>query len=369
MPLTGLDGQTCRDTKYPEPMRFLISLAAVALLAACSADEQRGGEREVAVVAEPVRLLADVDVVEAVGTARAVRSAQIFPEVSGRVSAVRFSPGAFVRQGAVLVELDARAERLALKLAEVRVAEARQLLARYRRIEDTGALSDSQIEAGETALAAAQIERDQASLALSERTIRAPFSGHVSFSEIDPGDRVTPTTLIAQIDQRARLFIDFNAPEAVFRRLRPGQSVEVVPFADPDRTIPTTIEAVDSNIELEQRSYRARAMIDNSADRFRPGMSFAVRFADSGQLRPAVPEAAVMWTGDGSSVFAVREGKAVRVPITIAARRDGLALLEADIAKGTSIIVEGVQKLREGQAVTLVSPPVRDAVNVEVSPS
>lgn len=350
-------------------MRFFLSLAALLLLAACSADDEPRGEREVAVVAEPVRLLADEDVVEAVGTARAVRSAQIFPEVSGRVAAVRFSPGAFVRKGAVLVELDARAEKLALRLAEVRVEEAEQLLARYRRIEDTGALSDSQIEAGETALAAAQIERDQAALALSERTIRAPFSGHVSFSELDPGDRVTPTTLVAQIDQRGKLYIDFNAPEAVFRRLRPGQSVTVAPFADPARAISTTIEAVDSTIEQEQRSYRVRAVIDNSADAFRPGMSFGVRFADTGRLRPAVPEAAVMWTGDGSSVFAVQEGKAVRVPVTIAARRDGLALLEANIAKGTRIIVEGVQKLREGQPVTLVEPPTREAAEVEVAPS
>lgn len=349
-------------------MRFLLSVAAVMLLAACSGDAPRGGERSVAVVAEPARLLADEAVVEAVGTARAVRSAQLFPEVSGRVAAVRFVPGAFVPQGAVLVELDARAERLALKLAEVRVAEAEQLLARYRRIENTGALSDSQIEAGETALAAARIERDQAALALSERTIRAPFAGHVSFSELDPGDRVTPTTLIAQIDQRARLYIDFNAPEAVFRRLAVGQQVTVVPFAEPDRSIPTTIEAVDSTIEQEQRSYRARAAIANAGDAYRPGMSFAVRFADRGRMRPAVPEAAVMWTGDGSSVFAVKDGKAVRIPVTIAARRDGLALLEAQLPQGTPIIVKGVQKLREGQAVTLVKPAVREAARVEVAP-
>jgi RND family efflux transporter MFP subunit len=155
----------------------------------------------------------------------------------------------------------------------------------------------------------------------------------------------------------------------VFRRLRPGQSVAVVAFSDPDRVIPTTIEAVDSTIELEQRSYRARAAIDNSADAFRPGMSFAVRFADSGQLRPAVPEAAVMWTGEGSSVFAVKDGKAVRVPVTIASRRDGLALLEAKIAKGTQVIVKGVQKLREGQSVTLVRPTAREPAKVEVAPT
>lgn len=318
-------------------------------------------------MAEPARLLPDQTILEAVGTARAVRSAEIYAEVSGRVAAVRFGSGGFVRAGQVLIELDARRERLALKLAEVRVEEARQLLGRYRRIEDTGALSDSQIEAGETALAAAHIERDQAAVALAERTIRSPFAGHVSFSEIDPGDRVTPDTLIAQIDQRSRLFVDFNAPESVFRRLSKGQSVELVPFSDPDSAITSAIEAVDSTIEQEQRSYVARVAIDNRSDRFRPGMSFSVRFTDSGQMRPAVPEAAVMWTGEGSSVFAVRDGKAVRVPVSIASRRDGTVLLDAAIGRDTPIIIEGVQKVREGQAVRLIEQAERAPAEVEVA--
>ena len=348
-------------------MRSYLSLAAAASLAACSAADDRSAERAVAVVAEPARFLADEGVLEAVGTARAMRSAEIYAEVSGRVAAVRLASGGFVRSGQVLVELDARQERLALKLAEIRVEEARQLLSRYRRIEDTGALSDSQIETGETALAAAQIERDQAAVALAERTVRAPFAGHVSFSEIDPGDRVTPETLIAQIDQRSRLFVDFNAPEAVFRRLKPGAAVELVPFSDPDTTIQSKIDAIDSTIELEQRSYIARVAIDNKGDRFRPGMSFSVRFTDRGRVRPAVPEAAVMWTGEGSAVFAVRDGKAVRVPVSIASRRDGIVLLEAAIGRGTPIIIEGVQKVREGQTVRLVQQSRRAPADVKVA--
>ncbi|NCP13639.1 MAG: efflux RND transporter periplasmic adaptor subunit [Sphingomonadales bacterium] len=347
-------------------MRIYLSFAFAASLAACSAENDPAPNREVAVVAQAAEFLPDENILEAVGTARAMRSAQIFAEVSGRVSAVRFTSGGFARAGQILVELDARREQLALKLAEVRVEEAQQLLDRYRRIEDTGALSDSQIESGETALAAAQIERDQAAVALAERTIKAPFAGHVSFSEIDPGDRVTPETLIAQIDQRSRLLVDFNAPEAVFRRLTRGQSVELVPFSEPETTITSRIEAVNSTIEQDQRSYIARIAIANGADRFRPGMSFSVRFTDSGQVRPAVPEAAVMWTGEGSSVFAVRNGKAVRVPVTITSRRDGTVLLDGAIAANTPIIIEGVQKVRPGQSVRLVKQPQRAPATAEV---
>lgn len=348
-------------------MRNLFVIAAAMLMAACSGEAGQRSDRSVTVVAEPVNFLPDETVVEAIGTARAARSAQIYPEVSGQVVAVRFRQGGFVKAGQVLVELDARRERLALRLAEVRVREAEQLLARYRRIEDTGALSESQIEAGETALAAARIERDQAAVALSERTIRAPFAGNVGLAEVDVGDRVTPETMIAQLDQRARLFVDFNAPEAVFRRLRPGETVEVVAFSDPEQAIAGRIEAIDSSVEREQRSFRARTVIDNSGDRLRPGMSFSVRFVDSGVSRPAVPEAAVVWGGEGSSVFAVRDGKAVRVPVTITSRREGLALLDANLGAGTLVIVEGVQKVREGQTVKLVRPPAPREAKVKVS--
>lgn len=272
-------------------MRYFLAALFLMALAACSSENDARGERSVSVVAQPVKFLEEERVIEAIGTARAARSAQLFSEVSGRVTAVRFSPGAFVRQGQVLVELDARQERLALQLAEVRVSEAEQLLARYRRIEDTGAVSDSQIEAGETALAAAKIERDLAAVTLAQRRIVAPFAGHISFSEIDPCDSVTPQTLIAQLDQRSTLYVDFAAPEAVFNRLGKGQNVEVSAFSDPDSSITAKVEAVDSAIEQQQRSYQVRTVIDNRSDRFRPGMSFSVRFVDSGVMRPAVPEA------------------------------------------------------------------------------
>lgn len=348
-------------------MRLAPLTAACLLLAACSADEAERPDRSVTVVAQAVDFLPERAVVEAIGTARAARSAELYAEAAGEVVAVRFAPGDRVRAGASLVELEARAERLALKLAEVRVEEAEQLLARYRRIEDTGALSESQIEAGETALAAARIERDQAADALAERTVRAPFSGHIGFTEVDVGDRITPTTLIAQLDRRDRLFVEFNAPEAVFQRLGEGTSVELVPFSEPGRTVSAPIRAVDTTIQQDQRSYRVRAVIANEGDRYRPGMSFTVRYTDRGRMRAAVPEAAVVWGGEGSSVFAVRDGRAVRVPVTIAARRDGLALVGGELGEDAMVIAEGVQKVREGQRIELVEPRGRDAARVETA--
>ncbi|MGB3795691.1 MAG: efflux RND transporter periplasmic adaptor subunit, partial [Alteraurantiacibacter sp.] len=250
--------------------------------------------------------------------------------------------------------------------ARVQVREADQLLGRYRRIEDTGAISESQIEAGETALASARVALQQAETALADRTVRAPFSGHVGLTEIDPGDRVNDSTPITQIDKRGTLYVDFPAPEAVFNALRPGQVVQVTPFSDTARTIDARVIATDNRISQDSRDFIVRTAIDNPDDRLRPGMSFRVVFARNGEARPVVPEEAIVWGGEGSHIFVVREGVARRVPVTITARREGVVFVDGQLESGDRVIVEGVQKVRDGQDIRLVVPNGATQQDVEV---
>lgn len=343
-----------------------VILASSLILGACGPDAQTSREDVPArVVAQKAQRVAETSMVEAIGTARAATAAELYPEAAGLVTAVRFTAGDYVQSGAPLVQLDDRREQLAVRLASVAVAEADQLLGRYRRIEDTGALSASQIEAGVTALQSAQIELEQAKVALADRTVRAPFTGHMGIPQIDRGDRVTPTTLIGTIDDRTRLFVDFPAPEAAFEQLRSGAIVSLVPYSDPARTIDARVEAVDSSIAADTRSFTVRTVIANRNDAYRPGMSFRANFASPGRTLPAVPESAIIWGGDGSYIWAVRSGVARRVPMTIAARRDGLVLFNGALQSSDRVIVEGVQKVREGQRIELVArnaPPAQQAV-------
>ena len=305
-------------------------------------------------MAQTIRLLPEELEVEAIGSARAATSAEIYAETDGRVTNVLFSAGDFVRSGQPLVRLDSRQERLAVEAAQVDVREADQLLGRYRRIEDTGAISESQIEAGETALASARVALEQARTALADRVVRAPFSGHVGLTEIDPGDRVNDATPITQIDQRGTLYVDFPAPEAVFSALRPGQVVQVTPFSDPSREIDARVVATDTRISQDSRDFIVRTAIPNEDDRLRPGMSFRVTFNRAGETRPVVPEEAIVWGGEGSHLFVIREGKAVRVPVTITARREGSVFVNGAIRRQDRVIVEGVQKVRDGQDIRIV---------------
>ncbi|MEC8838258.1 MAG: efflux RND transporter periplasmic adaptor subunit, partial [Pseudomonadota bacterium] len=185
-------------------------------------------------------------------------------------------------------------------------------------------------------------------------------------TDIDPGDRVSDATPIAQIDQRSRLYIDFPAPEEVFTTLREGQVVQVAAFSDPDNPIDARIVSTDSRVASDSRNFIVRAAIANSDDRFRPGMSFRVTFTRDDVTRAAVAEEAIVWGGEGSHLFVVRESEAARMPVTITSRRDGLALVDGALKAGDRVIVEGVQKIRDGQAIRLVRPVVAPKADVEL---
>lgn len=345
------------------------ALTICAVLAGCSEREDDPAPAPVPVVAQAATVLPEQLQFEVIGSARAETSAEIFAETAGRVERVMFSAGDYVQRGKPLLQLDARQERLAVESARVQVREADQLLGRYRRIEDTGAISESQIEAGETTLASARVALEQAQAALDDRTVRAPFSGYVGLTEIDRGDRVNDATSITQIDQRSTLYVDFPAPEAVFTALRQGQVVQVTPFADPSRTIDARVVTKDSRVAQDSRNFIVRTAIPNRDDSLRPGMSFRVAFTRNGAARATLPEQAIVWGGEGSYLFVVREGRARRVPVTITSRRDGLVFVDGAISGEDAVIVEGVQKVRDGQAIRIVSAGAASAQNVRVIPS
>lgn len=342
--------------KYLAPL----ALAACAL-SACSQPDQssasRGGDRaEQAepVIAQEVTLDRQAERIEALGTARAMASATIYSQASGEVERISFAAGDRVEAGDILVQLEADDERLDVRLSEVAVREAEQLLARYRRIEDTGAISDSQIDEAVTALEAARIRLEQAEVALERRTVRAPFDGYVGLTNIDAGARVTATTVITQLDDRSTLYVDFNPPEQVFGRISVDDVVQAEPFAGPTRSYDARIINVDSRINPTARTFTVRAALDNSADELRPGMSFAVNFELLSSAWPAVPEAAISWGSDGAYVWVIRDNRAERRAITLVQRRQGSVLVDGEFGAGDLIVAEGVQRMRPGVLVDII---------------
>lgn len=310
---------------------------------------QEEGARPVLV--RPVRIASDAARVEAVGTAEAVRSVTLFPESTGLVRELRFDAGAVVQAGTPLLQLDADAERLAVESAQVSLAEAARNLERMQRLSGSGAVSTAELDQARTAHALARIELSRAELALRQRMLAAPFTGVIGIPQVDEGDRVTPETPIASLDDRTALTIDFEVPQVYADGVTVGAPVQATSWTATQARVQGTVTAVSSRVDPLARTLLVRARVPNPGDRFRPGMSFSVRLSLAGGRYPAVPSVAVLWERNSAYLWRVSDGTVERLSVRVLKRHDDWVLVDAPLAQGDRIVVEGVQGLRPGMAV------------------
>ena len=314
------------------------------------------------VVTAPVSLTDLSERLTSVGTARALKSVVIYAENSGRVTAVNIEADSLVAAEQTLLQLDDRDERLAVELATVQLTDAERLVRRYITVNTQDMnIPESQLDDARAAVDTARIALAQAQVALDRRQIRAPFQGKVGITEVDVGDRIDTSTMVTTIDDRSVLLVNFSVPEVYVERITRGTPVAVRLWDAADVAVQGEITAVDSRIDINSRSFIARAAIDNTDDQFRPGMAFEISVDASRGEYLSVPDVAVQWGADGAYVWIVDEGRAVRREIHLVKRLAGSILVEGELTEGESVVIEGVQAVRAGATLQVISPAALDA--------
>jgi len=344
---------------------YLAGLAALAL-SACSKEPESAGPATLPaarVIAEPVRFERAGTRVDAVGTSRAALSAELHAAASGEVVAVRFEPGQFVSQGEVLVELDSREEQLAVNIARIKLEDAERLYERYLRSADSGAVLPTTLDTARTAVETARLELEQAKIALADRSIEAVFDGHVGVSEVDPGDRVGPETMITTLDDRSSLLVSFDVPEAYIGEFKVGATIRLETWSRSMPALQGEVVDIGSRIDPRNRTFIARARVDNADDLLRPGMSFRVSADVEGERYAVVAETAVLWGANGAYIWSIVDGRAARTPVKVIQRREGRVLIDGDLDAGGIVVVEGTQNMRDGIAVDYDAKRFADAQN------
>ena len=307
----------------------------------------------VPVIVEAVGETRDAILVEAIGTARAVRSVTLYSPTAGEVVEFPVQTGDRVERNQVLMRLDRRDESLQVQVAETRVREAESALERATRLRDNNVRSKANVDDAAVILERAKLELSQAREALSDRTLRAPFDGIVGIPKVEVGDRITTTTQIITIDDRSTLLVEFEVAERRLSRLEAGMPMTAKTPSFPNREIEGRIEKIDSRVDPVSRTVLVRAAFPNEDDSLRPGMSFFVSLHLTGELLASVPELSLQWQEGESFVWLVKDGKARRVEVESRRRLNNKVLIAGDVRPGDIVVVEGVQRLRDGRPVEI----------------
>lgn len=317
----------------------------------------RGGgpnsARATTVVLTPLEKQPYSDVLRAIGSAEALRSADVIAQVAGEVIETNLIANSQVVAGEVLVQLDPRTQTLNLEIAQTELEQAKGTVERYARLQDSGnstitnvTLSEAKIE---QRLAEANVGLAQ--VALDDRTIRAPIAGKLGLSEIAIGDILSANSVIVTIDDAEALLVEFELPERSVGVLAKKQEVLASTPTFVGRTFTGGIVSFDSRIDSVTRSITVKARIENPEAMLWPGMTFSIRIIHESDPLAVLPTTAITWSRNGSSVWIDNDGTAERIPVTILFRRGDLAWIEADIDTGTMVVTEGAQKLRAGARI------------------
>ncbi|CAD7023568.1 efflux RND transporter periplasmic adaptor subunit [Pseudorhizobium endolithicum] len=312
------------------------------------------GGRATLVVTEAVATGTVNDRLAAIGSGEAIQSVVVMPQASGIIEEILVSAGDKVTKGQVLARLDDDEQVIARDRAQVALrsaTERSQSLSNLRSVSRLDVL-DAQI-AEETA----KLELSTAELNLKRREIVAPIDGVAGIVAANVGDNVTTQTAIVTIDDRSSLLVDFWAPERFATAIAVGHPVEATSIARPGDVFTGVVHAIDNRIDPASRTIRIRARIDNPDDKLRAGMAFNVGMRFPGDTFPAVDPLAVQWDAEGSYVWQVVDGKSVKNRVRIIQRNPDVVLVEADLAPDDAVVIEGLQRVREGSPVRVAGAP------------
>jgi len=319
------------------------------------------------VVGQPVRR---GDLVLSVITTGRVRSEAVTTlkaEAAGTIERVRVTPGARVRKGDVLIQLDSVPFVLALQEAEAAVDQA------YLKYQDliipdsivTGQAPDAAKRRNAEArsgLATARVQLERAKLERARASIVAPFDGVIDRLEVSTGERVGAGEDLLTVVDVDNLWIEASVLEHDLPLIKRGGEAVVTTAAMPDKPATGTIASVLPLVDSVTRSGRALVKIRGNGA-LRPGMYADVQL-EATRLpgRVLVPSRAVIERDGRPLVFVVKESRAQWVYIN-PGRSNGVdtevlpdsTTKEIPVAVGDTVLVSGHLTLTHDAPVRLVA--------------
>ena len=316
----------------------------------------------------------------ALGTVMPYMSVTVKSRVNGELQPVKFTEGQQVRQGETIMVIDPRPYRAALDQAKGNLAHDQALLknaqaqyARYKALFDLGVVSKEAMQADEAAQGQYQgaIEADKAAvetaqLQLNWCTIQSPINGRIGLRLVDPGNIVTAnTTNLVIINQFQPIAVYFTLPEnqlpQVLRKMAAEKRLPVDAYdrGDVQKIAGGLLLTADNQIDTTTGTAKLKAVFDNVDQSLFPNQFVNIHLVlEDRPNAVVVPSAAIQLGLQGAFVWTIdTDAKGVATariqPVKVALAEGQVTILDSGLEPGQNVVVDGADRLRTGQIVTV----------------
>jgi membrane fusion protein (multidrug efflux system) len=301
---------------------------------------------------------------KAVGTMRAVRGVNVTAELAGMVRTIYFKPGSDVKEGDLLVELNIDPDVALLHSleaqSELNTINFRRDSAQYainavsKAVVDTDAAN---LKSGEAQVA------EQAAL-VNKKIIRAPFTGRLGVSAVNPGQYITPGNTMVNLQALTPIYVDFYVPQQEVAKLVTGLDVTVTSDSYPKQVFTGKITTIEPMVDLGTRNIKVEATLNNPHYYLLPGMFVNVTLNSGPAARYiTLPQTAINFNTYGEIAYIVNpvdKNKSNASTLTVAqklvtvgeSRGDQIVVLSG-IKEGDVVVTAGQLKLKNGSPVKI----------------
>ena len=323
----------------------------------------------------------DVPIIsEWVATLDGYVNAQIQPQVAGYIVQQTYKEGAPVRKGDVLFEIDPRPFQAVLDQAKAQLAQAQAQLGKTKLDVDRDtplakerAIAQSQLDndiqanlAADAAVQSAKAQVEQAQLNLGFTHVTSLVDGIAGIALVQIGNLVSPLTVLTSVSQVNPIKAFFPISEQEYLRLAEKINSQIhlevpkdAPILDLILSDGTTypqkghILYTDRQVDIATGSIRIASAFPNAKNILRPGQFGRVRASTYTRNNALlVPQRAVIEIQGTYQIDVVGSDNKVNVRMVKVGERVGTQwIIDSGVKSGEMVIVEGVQKVREGSSV------------------
>jgi multidrug efflux system membrane fusion protein len=302
-----------------------------------------------------------------IGDLAAVHQVDVSNDVAGRVTKIMFQAGASVKAGDPLVQLYDEQEQADLANFKAQLTNAQLALDRAKSLASRQFGPQATVDTTQAAFDQANAGIAKIEAQISQKLIKAPFSGDLGVRRVELGQYLAAGSNIVSLTDLSKLFLNFTLPERQRAVIAVGQTVKVKVDTYPGRDFEGKITTIEPQINSDTRNIKVQATLDNPDHALKPGM-----FASTTVVlepKPAVvtvPETAVDYTLYGDSVFLIKEAKddkgetkltAERTFVRTGDRVGGRTVILTGLKPGDRVAAVGQLKLQSGAAVAISQDP------------
>lgn len=302
---------------------------------------------------------------QASASTRAVKGVNVTAQLGGMIQTIQFTPGSTVNEGDILVQQNADPDIAQLHSLQANAELAKITYERDKAQYKFHAISKQQLDTDEQNMKSLTAQVAQQKATVEMKTIRAPFSGRLGISQVNPGQYLNPGDKVVMLQTLDPIYVDFYLPQQSLAQLENGQTVSVTSDTFPNKVFTGKITTIDPAVDSSNRNVQVEATIDNPNFELAPGMFTNVEVDISTPKQYlTLPQSAISFNPYGDIVYIVQnDGKKDKSgkPIlkvkqsfikTGQTRGDQVTVLEG-LKEGDMVVTSGQLKLKNNTRIAI----------------